>query len=332
MVYAHTAKDNYNLLPFFFDTIMEGGRSRPDIRLTWLKSKNFQKVNNLLVITELIPSALELYREALGQGVKNIAVVMRGREACVNFVQGREISKSLTRIMPDIKFVFWIYNDCTQIDNVRVFQYPLGVCTRKGFSSVIPMHKIKPVAEREYDLNMMMSFNSAKPDRQKLYEFLIKGLCNRALRSHKRCLITRTNLWDDILEFVGVSPDREKAARSYVEALQDSIFTLCPFGKNPETYRIWEAFETGSIPILRTYDPSSMGADSQCDDPFALLIESEAPVVWVAEWHQLEAVLEPYLDDPKKLQDLQSRMLWWWQKFKLRYRHLFYALVDNYFA
>ena len=39
-------------------------------------------------------------------------------------------------------------------------------------------------------------------------------------------------------------------ARSLFSLLLDSTFTLCPAGHNPECYRMYEAAEAGSIPIV----------------------------------------------------------------------------------
>lgn len=46
----------------------------------------------------------------------------------------------------------------------------------------------------------------------------------------------------------------------YKEVLLSSIFTLCPLGRNPETFRIFEAIEAGSIPVL------SLDQVSPCHD------------------------------------------------------------------
>ena len=38
----------------------------------------------------------------------------------------------------------------------------------------------------------------------------------------------------------------------YASILMDSVFTLCAGGINPESFRLWEAIEAGSIPIVAT--------------------------------------------------------------------------------
>jgi hypothetical protein len=37
---------------------------------------------------------------------------------------------------------------------------------------------------------------------------------------------------------------------TFVNFMVDSVFVLCPFGNSPETFRHYEAFEYGAIPLL----------------------------------------------------------------------------------
>ena len=47
---------------------------------------------------------------------------------------------------------------------------------------------------------------------------------------------------------------------SYLELLRDSVFTLAPAGDMFESYRVWEAMEAGSIPIVDILDRVYKGA------------------------------------------------------------------------
>jgi hypothetical protein len=40
----------------------------------------------------------------------------------------------------------------------------------------------------------------------------------------------------------------------YMQVVLDSVFTLSPAGHNPECFRLYEAMEAGSIPILTNDD------------------------------------------------------------------------------
>ena len=53
-----------------------------------------------------------------------------------------------------------------------------------------------------------------------------------------------TTMWNDF--------SRGMATRSYRDLLLRSDFTLCPGGGNVETYRVSEALEAGSIPVLES--------------------------------------------------------------------------------
>src|SRR3954453_19744093 len=53
----------------------------------------------------------------------------------------------------------------------------------------------------------------------------------------------------------------------YRNILRESMFTLCPWGINPESLRLYEAMEAGSIPIFQRLNASispmtPMGADN----------------------------------------------------------------------
>jgi len=76
----------------------------------------------------------------------------------------------------------------------------------------------------------------------------------------------------------------------YKKVLLNSVFTLCPTGHNPEAYRIYEALEAGSIPIL-AIDPWYERA--RCTDAFKPFKEAGAPFIYLnGGWKQLESFLE----------------------------------------
>jgi hypothetical protein len=56
----------------------------------------------------------------------------------------------------------------------------------------------------------------------------------------------------------GVSPDDVRVAlerqhkEEYLQAIRDSVFTLCPTGSGPNSIRIGEALALGSIPVILT--------------------------------------------------------------------------------
>ncbi|GBG33472.1 UDP-D-xylose:ribitol-5-phosphate beta1,4-xylosyltransferase [Hondaea fermentalgiana] len=98
----------------------------------------------------------------------------------------------------------------------------------------------------------------------------------------------------------------------YKQILVDSVFTLCPQGHNPEAYRIYEACEAGSIPIvvLDEYYRSH-----ECEGAFLPLITQGAPFVFLNSWTELPAYLEYILQHPERIQQMQMDTMEWYSKF-----------------
>jgi len=98
----------------------------------------------------------------------------------------------------------------------------------------------------------------------------------------------------------------------YKNVLKHSVFTLCPTGRNPESYRIYEAIEAGSIPILAL---DKEYHDHPCKNAFLPFVKYHAPFVFLTDWKQLPKVLAMYSQDPNKVVALQERLRPWYQKF-----------------
>ena len=75
---------------------------------------------------------------------------------------------------------------------------------------------------------------------------------------------------------------------AYGRVLRESIFTLCPSGQNPETYRIYEALESGSIPILAM---DTYYRNHKCNNAYAPFIQSGAPFIYLQSWYELPRFL-----------------------------------------
>jgi hypothetical protein len=117
----------------------------------------------------------------------------------------------------------------------------------------------------------------------------------------------------------GAHLGRNLPAEAYRRALLESVFTLCPAGHAPETFRLFEAAEAGSIPIVdyisgserpgggglleggafavrerrrRLKAKAAATATGQCEDPMRPFRDSNAPFLWVANW---EVDLAPLL-------------------------------------
>ena len=98
----------------------------------------------------------------------------------------------------------------------------------------------------------------------------------------------------------------------YKKTLLDSKFTLCPAGHNPEAFRLFEASEAGSIPVV-VKDEEYLQHD--CRDSFAPLLASGAPFIVLNSWENLAESLKPYVADPAMLDERQNALKEWYKRF-----------------
>ena len=135
--------------------------------------------------------------------------------------------------------------------------FPLG--PRYEFLMVGEEERVAP-SDRQYLFNMMTSLNT-NPARLMLDEKL-RALMDQhkddassskskgpTLPTVRDGFVHNTATWQ--LELPKeVQEGLAMPAEEYRRVLLQSVFTLCPSGHNPETFRIFEAAEAGSIPIV----------------------------------------------------------------------------------
>ena len=117
------------------------------------------------------------------------------------------------------------------------------------------------------------------------------------------------------------SADEALRPELYQATLLDSVFTLSPSGHNPETFRIFEAAEAGSIPIVdnaTAYYAASTAttAPVACSDPWRPFLASGAPFVWVQTWDRVEETLKALrAEGPAAAARRQSKLREWYAAF-----------------
>lgn len=107
----------------------------------------------------------------------------------------------------------------------------------------------------------------------------------------------------------------------YRSVLLDSKFTLCPAGHNPEAFRIFEAIEAGSIPVLVNGDEEYI--QHECADSFLSMLDSGAPFIVLKTWSELDGAIQSLLDDADKLDKLQSDVQQWYSEYWKEITHRF---------
>uniref|UniRef100_A0A7S2YJN5 RXYLT1 C-terminal domain-containing protein n=1 Tax=Entomoneis paludosa TaxID=265537 RepID=A0A7S2YJN5_9STRA len=100
------------------------------------------------------------------------------------------------------------------------------------------------------------------------------------------------------------------SAVDYAQLLGNSMFTLSPTGHNPECFRIFEALEAGSIPVLALDDEYEQHKCRQ-----SLGLYRDAPMVWLKSWNEWPETLEKLMEDRSALDDRQEALQRWYQAF-----------------
>jgi hypothetical protein len=132
----------------------------------------------------------------------------------------------------------------------------------------------------------------------------------------------------EVANFTGLYNGHNLPTEAYRRTLLESVFTICPSGHSSETFRLFEAVEAGSIPIVdralesswskqlegsdqsphkssyalkierrRLKGSTQATATGQCIDSMRPFRDSSAPFLWITNW---EAELEPLLTKMRK--------------------------------
>ena len=151
---------------------------------------------------------------------------------------------------------------------------------------------IPPVLERTMNCSWLGSFGPNDPGLRTTSRHEMIG----AVGLSQTCFIESSS------RFLGARP-----ATEYARFIRDSKFTLCPWGNNKETIRLYDALEIGSIPILLS------GASFI---EYMLSIVPGHPFVIIEKWDEVTGVLDYYAEHPDQLVAQQAHSLEWWDHFQ----------------
>ncbi|MBV8673440.1 MAG: hypothetical protein JOZ33_08400 [Acidobacteriaceae bacterium] len=187
---------------------------------------------------------------------------------------------------------------------VRIF--PLGFTA--GLPRPLP--PIKRATEREYVWSFLGQTNkSSRPD-----------MVTSLLRVQPHLFFST----DDVPGFAifnqtGSGPRRYSPAE-YAKIMQESIFAPSPMGNvHMECYRVYEALECGSIPMVEK---------RLTLDYFRRLL-GDHPLPTVSEWPQAHSLIQRYLKNPEEMNRLQDRCMEWWRNYKLEYSQQISKFIDE---
>lgn len=106
----------------------------------------------------------------------------------------------------------------------------------------------------------------------------------------------------------------------YQDVLSQSVFCPAPAGHaNLDSFRVWEALECGSIPIVERRP----GFD------YFRLAYGEHPLPTLQDWSEVPAIMRPLLADPAAMESLRLSCGAWWQSHKQELRRRVAALIQE---
>ncbi|GAV03003.1 hypothetical protein RvY_13494 [Ramazzottius varieornatus] len=238
--------------------------------------------------------------------VRNVAVILLGNEQCENewLLWYLESPKYL------IRAVFVVY-DSKMVDNKRVFQWPLGVATYRGFPTV-ELSEDELQASRPYQCHFM---GTVYQNNSRLN--LMRVLASPVFQ--EKCYIKARYEWPE--------KETEASAQEYVTSLRETDMVLSPLGMNAECYRIYEALAMGALPVIE--DQRSPGS---CDVPYRLLKEHNVPALFVSDWDELPTLFE-YLSSLSQTEivDQRRKLVQWYHMFLEKMRDKLVSVVSDNF-
>uniref|UniRef100_A0A8D2DHV7 Ribitol xylosyltransferase 1 n=1 Tax=Sciurus vulgaris TaxID=55149 RepID=A0A8D2DHV7_SCIVU len=247
------------------------------------------------------------------QKLQHLAVVLLGNEHCDN----DWILQFLKRNGGLVELLFITY-DSPWINNVDIFQWPLGVATYRNFPVVEASWSMLH-DERPYLCNFLGTIYE-NSSRQALMNILKQD------GNDKLCWISAREQWQP--------RETNESLKNYQDALLHSDLTLCPVGVNTECYRIYEACSYGSIPVVEDVMTAGRCGNSSVhhNAPLQLLKSRGAPFIFIKNWKELPAILEKEKTIVLK-EKVQRRkeLLQWYQQFKTELKTEFTDALESSF-
>mmetsp|Transcript_32239 Transcript_32239/g.67799 ORF Transcript_32239/g.67799 Transcript_32239/m.67799 type:complete len:391 (-) Transcript_32239:115-1287(-) len=100
----------------------------------------------------------------------------------------------------------------------------------------------------------------------------------------------------------------------YIKVVLDSVFTLTPRGHNPECFRLFEAVEAGSIPVM-VKDDLYIERNTQHPCTKAMQHWYDAPIVVLDHWADLYPTTEKLVGDLAALDEMQIKLRIWYDEY-----------------
>jgi hypothetical protein len=108
------------------------------------------------------------------------------------------------------------------------------------------------------------------------------------------------------------------STQDYKKILQQSIFVPCPRGNsNPETFRLYEALEVGSIPIVER------------DDYWNSLFGDDHPLIQVSDWNKAVNDIIALSKETEWQEEYSQKLVSWWNSQKNSLKQKIKTTIDQ---
>lgn len=179
---------------------------------------------------------------------------------------------------------------------------------------------VAPASTRKYAFNAIFS-RSTNSDRKKL----ATDIEQRGRKSQWPIFTAMAEQWQ---RDANDAETDQLSTHDYITVVLDSIFTLSPAGHSPECFRLFEAVEAGSIPVMSKddlrgtrhpdWDKGARFKDQPHPCKDSLHHWYDAPIVVLETWDDLFPTLEKLLSNPAELNDMQLRLQIWYDRYMRR--------------
>ena len=259
--------------------------------------------NTLLVLDSVWPQSVA-YWEDIGQYVCQLRGCARCKLTAVMF--GDEYQQAPPFIYTQVDAMFKTYVSTQQLQHAHVRSIPLGF--KRGFWSSPLVLNGAEVHSGDWRREYRCDSRLLEVARDFLCNFIGNALASqtrldmmRAIQDQwdffSACFYKLTQMWND--EAKGMD------TAAYRQVLADSSFTLCPGGGNSETYRISEALEAGSIPVLES------------DEVFEIIYPLHPMPYSRSFAGELHEALEDLLASPHQVTALRQTVTDYWMNLKV---------------
>lgn len=172
-----------------------------------------------------------------------------------------------------------------------VHKIPLGYYAREKVAFI-------PIEERKTDLYFAGSIQHKNEQKIKRPKELARNRMTDALLSLRETnpeITVKTKVTEGFDD--SINTDNQ----SYLQNMMDTKICPIPRGANLETFRFYEAIQSGCIPIGEAF-PKAWYYD-------------DAPIIRLKNWAELKTVVPELLKDKDRLQDLHQKALNWWNDY-----------------